>query len=247
MKPADCHCHLDFKDFDEDRQEVLDEAEEKLDFIVCVGCDPSRNEKVLEISSEGKFISYNLGLHPTSTEYFNELGKVKRQIRDNEPSAIGEIGLDHYHVNDEKLRDEQEHIFRELLSLAEDLDLPVNVHSREAESQVIDIIGDYSLPGVLIHCFNGSEEEAMKAAELGYKIGVTTQVLYSDKVQDIVKSVKLSDIVLETDSPFLNRNGRNKPSNVLKSVSKIAELKKCGNKKVISETTSNARTLFGKE
>ena len=246
MKPVDCHCHLDFDQFKDDREEVINRAKEKLEFIVSVGCDPERNNTTLEIAGSNEdFIEFNLGLHPTSTDYFDEVEKVKSQIRDNDPVAVGEIGLDHHHITGEDVRERQEEVFRELLELAEELGKPVNVHSRDAEQKTIEILKEYDLPDILIHCFNGSPKQAREAVENGMTIGVTTQVLYSDEVQDIVRELEVNDIILETDSPFLYRGERNEPVNVCESAEKIAELKETSKDEVIDTTTGNAQRIFG--
>ncbi|MFB6099752.1 MAG: TatD family hydrolase [Candidatus Nanohalobium sp.] len=245
MNPVDCHCHLDFEKFDEDRDKVVERAREELEFVVTVGCTPERNRKTLEIAGKyPEFVIPNLGLHPTYTDEFENLDEVKNQIRENDPPAIGEIGLDHHHVTDEVLREEQRKVFRELLELAKELGKPVNVHSREAEQEVIDILKEYELPGALIHCFNGTPEQALEAAENGVTIGVTTQVLYSSRVQDIVGKLDVDDVVLETDSPFLYQGERNEPVNVVESAEKIAELKDTPVEKVVEATTENAREIF---
>lgn len=248
MKPVDCHCHLDFDQFDEDRDEVIRKAKKKLDFVVSVGCDPERNRKTLEIAEKyGDFVKYNLGLHPTSTDYFDNLDEVKDQIREHDPVAVGEIGLDHHHITDDEMQGTQEKIFRELLELAEKLGKPVNVHSRDAEQETIDILKEYDLPDVLIHCFNGTPEQAVEAVENGMTIGVTTQVLYSSQVQSIVEELGVEDVVLETDSPFLYRGDRNEPVNTCESAEKIAELKNCSVNDVVEATNMNACRIFRKD
>jgi TatD DNase family protein len=245
VKPVDCHCHLEFDRFDSDRAQVIERAKEKLDFVVTVGCTPLKNERTLEIAEKHpNFILPNLGLHPTYTDEFDSLEKVKRQIRNNDPCAIGEIGLDHHHVEDKELRERQRKVFRELLGLAEELDKPVNVHSREAEQEVIDILKEYDLPGGLIHCFNGSPSQAEEAVKNGFTVGITTQVLYSDGVQRIVERLDVSDLVLETDSPFLYRGGRNEPVNVVESAERIAGLKDVSKDEVVKATSENAERIF---
>lgn len=245
MKPVDCHCHLEFDRFDEDRSEVIERAKRELEFVVTVGCTPGKNRETLQISENNPdFIVPNLGLHPTYTDEFKNLDQVKQQIRENDPAAIGEIGLDHHHVTGEDMQDRQREVFHELLSLAEKLEKPVNVHSREAEQEVIDILEEYDLPDALIHCFNGTPKQAREAAEEGITIGVTTQMLYSERVQNIVKELDLEDIVLETDSPFLYRGERNEPINVVESAEKITELKDVSVEEVFEKTTENARRIF---
>lgn len=245
MKPVDCHCHLEFDRFDEDREEVIERAKKRLDFVVSVGCNLEKNKETLKIAEKDpEFILANLGLHPTYTDDFDNLEEVKKLIRKENTKAVGEIGLDHYHVKDEETRKQQRKVFRELLDLAEELEKPVNIHSRDAEQEVLDILGNYSISNVLIHCFNGSISQAEEAVNQGFYIGVTTQVLYSNKIQRLVENINLENIVLETDSPFLYRGERNEPVNVLESAEKIAEIKDIDKDEVIEGTTGNAREIF---
>jgi TatD DNase family protein len=245
MRPVDAHCHIDFDQYSEDRDEVIQRAEEELDFIVNAGSCLENNIQVLELEEKyPEFVIANLGLHPTYTEKFDQLEDIKEQIRDEDPAAVGEIGLDHHHVSDEDVRDRQRQVFREMLELAEELDKPVVVHSREAERECVEIISDYDLPGVMLHCFNGSPDLAEEAVEKGFKIGVTTQVLYSGRVQKIVERLDVDDLLLETDSPFLYRGERNEPVNVVESAEKISEIKGLGKEDVIEATTRNAARLF---
>jgi TatD DNase family protein len=247
MRPVDAHCHIDFEQYDEDREEVIDEAKEKLEFIVNAGSNLENNREVLDLSREHEeFIIPNLGLHPTYTDSFGELDDIKAQIREEMPAAVGEIGLDHHHVSEKQVRKRQEKIFREMLELAEKLNLSVVVHSRDAEKKTVDILKEYALPDVMVHCFNGKPELAEEAVEEGMTIGVTTQVLYSNRVQEIVKALNADDILLETDSPFLYRGERNSPVKVLESVEKVAEIKNVDEEKVIQASTENAVSIFGR-
>lgn len=248
MKPVDAHCHLDFERFDEDRKEVIDRSKEKLEFVVNAGSNMETNRKALELGEKHPgFIIPNLGLHPTYTDDFSQLEKIKKLIRDKDPVAVGEIGLDHYHVKQNKLQERQEEVFRQMLELAEELDKPVVIHSREAEEEVFEIVQEYNLPKIMFHCFNGSPDLAEKAADLDIKIGVTTQVLYSSRVQKIVEKIEVEDMLLETDSPFLYRGERNEPVNVIESSEKIADMKNIDTEEVIEKTTENAKEFFQRE
>ncbi len=245
MRPVDAHCHLDFEQFEEDREEVLTRARENLEFVVNAGSNLEQNKSALKLQEENPgLVIANLGLHPVYTDSYSETDRIKAQIREADPAAIGEIGLDHHHVEDRETRENQEKVFREMLELAEDLNKPVVVHSRDAERKAVEILKEYSLPGIMLHCFNGKPKLAEEASENGMKIGVTTQVLYSDRVQDIVKTLSLEAMLLETDSPYLYRGGRNEPVNVVESAEKIAELKNTDKAEVIEFTTENARELF---
>lgn len=245
MKPVDAHCHLDFERFDGDRDEVVERCRQVLEFVVNAGSNMEHNRKALELHEEYEDIVVpNLGLHPTYTDHFDELDEIKQMIRDEDPVAIGEIGLDYHHVEEEKLRERQKEVFRELLELAEELDKPVVIHSRDAEQKVFEIVKEYNLPDIMFHCFNGTPELAEEATEEGITIGVTTQVLYSNRVQNIVETISTEDMLLETDSPFLYRGERNEPVNVKGSAEKIAELKSVKKEEVVKATTENARRFF---
>ncbi len=245
MRPVDAHCHLDFEQYDDDREEVISRSRGELEFVVNAGSNLMHNRKALELQEEtGGFVKANLGLHPTYTDSFDELEEVKKQIRNEMPVAVGEIGLDFHHVTDVEMRERQEEVFRELLELAGEIDRPVVLHTRDAEKQALEILEDYELEGVMLHCFNGSPELAYEASEKGYLIGVTTQVLYSRRVQDIVEAVDLESIMLETDSPFLYRGERNEPVNVVESAEKIAEIKGVSVDEVVEMTTGNSRDFF---
>ena len=247
MRPVDAHCHIDFEQYDGDRDEVISESKEKLEFIVNAGSNFENNREVLELSRKHEdFIVPNLGLHPTYTDSFYELEDIKAQIREEKPAAVGEIGLDHHHVSEKQVRKKQEKVFREMLELAEELNLPVVVHSRDAERKTVDILKEYALPDVMVHCFNGKPELAEEAVEEGMTIGVTTQVLYSNRVQEIVKALNVEDILLETDSPFLYRGERNSPVKVLESAEKVAEIKDMDEEEVIEASTGNAVSIFGR-
>ena len=247
MKPVDSHCHLYFEQFDSDRDEVIDRARERLEFVCVPGCDPESNQKVIELAKENNgFVVPNLGLHPTSTSAFDKVDEVKKQIRQEDPAAIGEIGLDHHHVKKKEERVQQENIFREMLELAEELDKPVVVHSREAEKKCIEILEEHKLEDVMMHCFNGKPRLAEKIASNGWMTGITTQIIYSSRVEAILEKLDIEDILLETDSPFLYPNGRNQPVHVLESAERIAELKYLDQKDVIKTTTENARKFFNR-
>lgn len=245
MKPIDCHCHLNFDQYQGNLEEVLERARAQLEFVVCPGCDLASNKEIIQLSKNNeRFVIPNLGLHPTRTSSFDDLDKIKEQIKRENPPAIGEIGLDHQHVNNGKERAKQKQVFEEMIELAEIQNKPVVVHSREAEGRCIEILAENNLEDVMMHCFNGTVEEAEKAVRKGFKIGVTTQVLYSSRVQQIVETLDIDDILLETDSPFLYPDGINEPVNVVESAQKISEIKNIDKQEVIDKTSSHAINFF---
>ncbi|MFB6245588.1 MAG: TatD family hydrolase [Candidatus Nanohaloarchaea archaeon] len=244
MKPVDSHCHLDFERFDEDRNEVIERARNVLNYAVVAGCDPDRNSKVRDLCRDDDLLVTNYGLHPTFTESFDCLERAVRQIREWEPAAVGEIGLDHHQVTGKEERKEQESIFRSLLELAEELELPVTVHSRDAERRCFEVVEKFDIRA-FFHCFNGKPDLAEEIASSGHLIGVTTQVLYSDRVRTIARSVDLESVLIETDSPFLYPDRRNEPSNVAEAAEELAEIKSAQETKVVETTSRNAKKFFG--
>jgi len=248
MKPLDAHAHLDMDRYSSDRSEVLDECRSLLSGVINPGRGPESNRESMRLQEETDgFVKANLGLHPTATQDFDRVEEVKRQIEENSTFAVGEIGLDHHHVTEKDLRERQESVFREMVETAEKTGLPVVVHTRSAEERSIEILEAYDLTGVYLHCFNGRPGLAQRATENGWKIGVSTQVLYSDRVRNIVEEIGLENLVLETDSPFLYRGERNSPVNVLESAEVVSEILDIPETDVVEETAGNTRELFDLE
>jgi TatD DNase family protein len=243
MRPADCHCHLDYEKFDNDREEVIERCSNQLEFVLNAGLNPESNEETWQMSRNHEIVKPALGLHPTYTEDFDRVEEVVEQVKHFEPPVIGEIGLDHHHVTDEETRKKQETVFRRMLELATDIDRPVVVHTRSAEKKSVEILEEYDVD-VMLHSFNGRLELAERAIENGMYVGVSTQVLYSSRVQELASKLPLDRLLLETDSPFLYQGERNEPVNVRESAKKIAELRQVSEEEVVEATTGNARDLF---
>lgn len=239
---VDCHSHIYFEQFEADRKKVIERAGEALKAVAVAGCDPETNRKTVELCSKEEFLIPNLGLHPTFTESFDDLETVKEQIRNEDPPLIGEIGLDYHHVEDTEMRKRQESVFRELLELAEELNKPVVVHSRDAEQKAVETVEDFEV-SAFFHCFNGTLQLAQRAVDDGNIIGITAQVLYSTNVQKLATELPLQKIVTETDSPFLHPDGRNEPGKVVEVEDKIAELRD-DQEQVKRKLSSNGRSLL---
>lgn len=245
MKGVDAHCHLDFEQFDNDRSKIIENSKEKLEFIVNAGANLKHNRKVLKLAkSHPEFIKANLGLHPVYTDSFDDINKIKKQIQESSAAAIGEIGMDYHHVQKKEMRKKQEEVFKKMLNLAEEENQPVVLHTRDAEKQVLKILENYNLKDVFLHCFNGSLDLCKTAIDRDYYIGITTQVLYSNHVKNISEVLDLSNMILETDSPYLYRGDRNQPINVLESAEEIAVIKDMEKKRVLSSTVRNSKEIF---
>ncbi|MBE6139554.1 MAG: TatD family deoxyribonuclease [Firmicutes bacterium] len=241
----DTHCHLSYETY-----ENLDEIVKNMDGImIASGCDDKTNKEVLELVNKYDNVYGTLGIHPTEIDKItsDSFKIVEDNLNNPKIVAIGEIGLDYYWINYNK--DKQKEIFEYQLKLANKYNKPVVVHSREAIQDTYDILRKYNLRGS-IHCFSSSLEMAKEFIKLGYKIGIGGTLTFknSKKLQEIVKEIDLSNILIETDSPYLSpdpfRGKKNKPSNVYYVASKIAELKNIDINEVLFITNRNAIEIF---
>ncbi len=244
VKPVDTHCHLDFDQYDDDRDNVIEQCKERMDAVVNVGTNHERNQASLDLAQNHPHIYATMGLHPTYIKDLeeDEIDRIVEQIREHQRDiqAIGEIGLDYHHIRDEEWRETQEDLFVRLLDVARELDATVMLHTRDAEQRAVEIVSEYDLE-VIQHCFNGAPALAEECVDRGYWVSISTQVLYSNRVQEIAETVPLEHMLLETDAPFLYQGERNVPWHVAESAEKIAEIKEQDAEDVVEQTTRNAR------
>lgn len=246
----DTHLHLSTEDYHEDEiKDVLKQAKrnnvEK--YIVC-GCSKSEIKNVLNLYSENNDVFLALGFHP---QFASDLKKrdlliLEKLLTRNHVVAVGEIGLDYYYSKENKGR--QRVIFDEQLKIAEKLNMPVIIHSRDAIEDTYKILSRYKLRGV-IHCFSGSYEMAKKFVKLGFYLGIGGVVTFKNsKLKDTVLKIGLEHIVLETDSPYLSpepyRGKKNGPQNIYHIASFLADLFNISLEEVEKITTANAMRLF---
>jgi len=253
-KLIDNHCHLDFPQYDGDRDTIIQRCREKLKAVINSGSDIDANKRVLQLAAQHPdFIHPCIGAHPTKIESIGQKGleDVKASIREHQDRivAVGEIGLDYFHHKEDSMREEQEDYFKPLLQLAEELDLPAVIHSRDAEKRCLEILSSYNPPEVIMHCFNGNQQTVQESIDRGYWISVSTQVLYSSRVEEIVSNTPSDRILLETDAPFLYPGDqRNEPWRIHESLDTIAGIKE-EEKEVLGEqfnknTEEAYRTTF---
>ncbi len=255
MKAVDTHAHLDFPDYQADRQELIESLRQADIGVITIATSAESNKEVNHLSQQ-PLVWGAVGLHPTEiststlVQLPNLLSELESMIRSNSKIvAIGEIGLDYYH--EQGTADIQKTALRQLLTLAQDFKKPVIFHCREAYGDLITILGDYpGLKGV-IHCFSGSWEQAEKFLELGLYLSFTANITYpkNQELLTITKQVPLEKLLIETDSPFLApqaiRGQRNDPRQVLLVAQAIAEARSVGEEEVLNQTTINAQALFG--
>ena len=191
----------------------------------------------------------SIGYHPEVANKIVDYDfEILEKMVKNNPKiiAIGEIGLDYYWNKDNKQK--QIDVFRKQLEIAEKLNVPVVIHSRDSIGETYEILSEYKVRGV-IHCFSGSLEMAKKFIDLGFILGIGGVLTFKNsKLSSVIKEVSLENIVLETDSPYLapepNRGKINESSNIPYIAEKIASIKNISLEKVAEITTKNAIILF---
>ena len=249
----DTHCHIDFEEFDDDREDVIKRAKDKLDHVIVSGYSNESNMKVLQLSKDYEgFIYPTFGFHPVSSQNASEedLKIAHENIRNNLDSilAVGEVGMDYYYVTDKALRERQQEIFKSFLELANEYRVPIVMHVRDCEKKAVNIIEDYDdIPYFVFHCYGGSLKTAKRIMNRGDSyMSFSTMLCYSKHHQDLIEKINLDYVLTETDSPYLamTKEERNEPANVVKAVHKIAEIKNMDVSTVDEITTNNARKIF---
>ncbi len=249
MKLVDTHCHLDNEKFDEDRLEVIERIKENLEFCVNIGYDLASSKKSLELAKEYDFIYAVIGIHPIDIAEYDEEVEKELELLGKNPKvvAIGEIGLDYHWMTEPK--EVQQERFKKQLELAERLNKPVVIHTRDAMEDTVNILKDYPNITGVIHCYPGSLETAKQLVDRFYLgIGGTLTFKNSKKAVEVVKDIPLDRIVIETDCPYLTpepfRGKRNEPIYVEYVAKKIAEIKEISVEDVTKITTENAKKLY---
>jgi len=259
---VDTHCHLDFNSFDLDRQEVIHRARETgVGRILNPGIDLHSSQEAIRLSEHYPEVYSAVGVHPNEALTWDEssLRDLRRLAEKSKVVAIGEIGLDYY--RDRAPKDLQKQVFLEQLALAGELNLPVIVHNRQANEDILSILKDWIVqlkvsgsllagrPGVL-HSFSGDVGFAALAIQSNFFLGFTGTVTFNNalELQEVVQAIPADRILIETDAPFLtphpNRGKRNEPANVYWVAKKIAGLRMIGEDDLINQTASNAARLF---
>ncbi len=249
MKLVDTHCHLDNEKFDEDRLEVIERIKENLEFCVNIGYDLASSKKSLELAKEYDFIYAVIGVHPIDIAEYDEEVEKELELLGKNPKvvAIGEIGLDYHWMTEPK--EIQQERFKSQLELAERLNKPVVIHTRDAMEDTVNILKEYPNITGVIHCYPGSLETAKQLIDRFYLgIGGTLTFKNSKKAVEVVKDIPLDRIVIETDCPYLTpepfRGKRNEPIYVEYVAKKIAEIKEISVEDVTKITTENAKKLY---
>ncbi len=251
MKFCDTHCHLDFGQFDDDREDVIKRAfDAGVVRIVNPGVDLETSHRAIRLAERYPQIWAAVGVHPHDADKLptNWLETLEDLAHHPKVAAIGEIGLDFY--RDLSPRDIQERVFREQIRLAKKLGLPMIIHIRQAHSAAREVLEDEGYFFGVLHAFSGDQKFLEWALERGFYVGFGGPITFKNyKKHHIVAGTPLEKILTETDSPYLSphpfRGKRNEPANIPLIAEKIAEVKKITPAQVARQTTQNASQLFG--
>ena len=244
----DTHCHLSREDYDDIDKVIEENKNANIDKIVVSGCSRESIEEVMDLKDRYDMVYVTIGYHPEYSDTVTEsdLDYLKSLLGEKKVVGIGEIGLDYHYTKD--IKDKQIWLFEEQLKIAEEFNLPVVIHSRDATMDTINTLKKYKVKGI-IHCFSGSLETANIYISMGFLLGIGGVVTFKNsKLKDVVKEVPLESIVLETDSPYLAPvpfRGKINSSKYLEFIANfIADIKNISVDELAEITSRNASSLF---
>ena len=245
---VDTHCHI-FKSYYDNIDEVLNNASNNnVKYYINNGSDREYNKEVLELVKEYDNMYGALGIHPETVDDYSldDIEFIKNNLSNEKIVAIGEIGLDYHYTKENK--DEQIKLLEMQLSLAEEYNLPVIIHSRDATEDTINTLKKFNCRGT-IHSFSGSLETAKIYIKMGYLLGVNGVITFKNcNIKDVIKEVGLDNIVLETDSPYLTpvpyRGMQNNPSHILDIAKFVSELYNVSLEELSYRTNENIKRMY---
>lgn len=258
MKFFDSHAHLDDERFNEDREELIEEIKKSgIDKFISAGYSLEGSKKGIELANKYDFIYTTSGISPndipqTEEELWKTLKEIEKMAQENKKVvAIGEIGLDYYWEREEKMRKLQKIAFIEQIKIANKLDLPIVIHTREAIMDTIQILKENFVKNKgIFHCCPLNRELVKEALKLGFYISVAGPITFknSRNANEIIEIAPNDKILIETDSPYLApepvRGTRNNPINVKYIAQKVADVKKLSIEEVAKMTYENAERIF---
>jgi TatD DNase family protein len=257
LKIIDSHAHLEFPQFDEDRDAMLERARAAgVETLLAIGSGtgPERLNAAIPFAEQHDWIYATVGIHPheaqlATEEHFEKLDELAKHPR---VIAWGEMGLDYYY--DHSPRDVQQQVFRRQLGQARAAKLPIVIHCRDAWPDCLEMIEqDWRSSGLggIFHCFTGTIEEAKRGLEMGFLISFAANVTYKKMrhLRDAAKVLPLERMLTETDSPFLppegRRGKRNEPANVVEVAQALGNVRDLPSEEVAAVTAENFRRFFG--
>ncbi|MBN1948909.1 MAG: TatD family hydrolase [Candidatus Cloacimonetes bacterium] len=247
MKIFETHAHLDFPEFDPDREQVIRKSlNAGVEFIINIGIDEATSRASIKLADTYPQIYAAVAYHPHEAKHYNpEL--IRSLSLHPQVVAIGETGLDYY--RNHSPREVQKQVFRDQAGLASELGLPLIIHDRDAHADCLQILDEYQPAKVVFHCFSGDVGFASQIIERNWFISITGNITYRNQMlEDVVRYLPLNRLFIETDCPFLTpcpfRGKRNSPEYLPYTISRISELKGITPRQVAEATFDNAFQFF---
>lgn len=247
----DTHCHLDFPEFDQDRDEVVKDAGAGgVEYIVNIGSSLQGSLRSLDLARQYSQVYATVGIHPHEADSFNDEieNKISELAKEKKVVAIGEIGLDYY--RNFSAPQNQRALFLSMIGLAKDRGLPMVIHCRQAQDEVLKILKDASPARAVVHCFSGDKNFMDECLSLGFYISFTCNITYkkAQDLRDLVKLIPLDRLLLETDAPYLSPEGsrgkKNVPANVRILAAEVSRIRGASIDEIGSVTSENAMKFF---
>jgi TatD DNase family protein len=250
----DTHAHLFLPNFENDLDEVINRArKEGIDYIIVPATDIKTSQQVLELCDKYDFIYGAVGVHPHDSKDWNSsfINEIKELANHKKIVAIGEIGLDYYY--DFSPKEKQIEAFKSQINLAIELNLPVVIHNRESDEDMLKIIKEYCGSGLKaqFHCYSSPLEYANEYIRMGHFVSFTGNITFkkADELRDTLSKISLEHVMIETDSPFMtpvpHRGKRNEPAYVKLVADKIAEVHNLSSEDIARFTSYNVFRMFG--
>lgn len=249
----DSHAYLDMDDYKNDLESVIERAVEGgVEKIITIGIDQSSSIKALELANRYDFIYSTVGFHPHDADRVSDAHLMELQTLTKEKKVVawGEIGLDFF--KNRSRREKQVEIFKTQLDIAHHIDLPVIIHNRDADIEILEILNSYKniTHKGIIHCFSGDYKSALTFIDMGFYISIPGIVTFknADMLKKVASRIPVDRLLIETDAPFLtpvpNRGKRNEPLFVTYTARVIADLRGIEFEELANITTKNCKNLF---
>ena len=247
----DTHAHLNDPAFDEDRAELLETfADAGVGLVLNAGCSLESSHDCIALAERYPWIYCSVGTHPDTADEVNEevLEAYRQMCKHPKVKAIGEIGLDYYYETIH--REVQKQAFRMQMQLAQELDMPVIIHERNAHDDGMTIVKEFPKVKGVFHCYSGSLELAKELIKRGWYIGFTGVLTFKNarKAVEVAANIPLDRIVLETDCPYMSpepfRGKRNDPGKIYRMAEKLAEIRSMTVEEIHAITMENGKKLY---
>ena len=256
MELIDSHAHIDFPQFAEDRDAMLERARAAgITTLLAIGTGPGpeKLDSAIPFAEKHDWIYATIGIHPHEAKEFKleHIGQLRRLTKHPKVIAFGEIGLDYFY--DHSPREWQKNIFAEQMMLAKEAKLPIIIHCRDAWTDCLEMLEQFWCPtgiGGILHCFSSTLEDAKRGLDMGFLISFAGNSTYpkAQNLRDVAKALPLEKILIETDSPYLApqayRGKRNEPAYVAEVARMLASVRDLSADEIAAATSENFRRLF---